>query len=71
MCIENATSATDAMDLIDEQQKEINWHIKQYTKCLGKVTKNYRDWLIEDYNTKLKVLVQKIMQRREEQKIAV
>jgi superfamily II DNA or RNA helicase len=71
MCVENADTVTEALELTDELQKEIAWRVKQYAKCLGKVTKNYRDWLEEDYKAKLKVFVQKIMQRREVQRMAV
>ncbi|AMR34017.1 DEAD/DEAH box helicase [Mucilaginibacter sp. PAMC 26640] len=71
MCVENAGTVSEALELTDELQKEIAWRIKQYCKCLGKVTKNYRDWLDEDYRSKLKILVEKIMQRRGLQRVAV
>ncbi|TRW27191.1 DEAD/DEAH box helicase [Flavobacterium zepuense] len=65
MCADNAETITDALHLSDELDKEINWRIKQYAKCLGKVTKNYTDWLQNDYRAKLRILIQKIMHRRE------
>ncbi|MFP9100862.1 DEAD/DEAH box helicase [Flavobacterium sp. RHBU_24] len=65
MCADNAETITDALHLSDELDKEINWRIKQYAKCLGKVTKNYTDWLQDDYRAKLRILIQKIMHRRE------
>ena len=64
MCVENSQSVTEALELTKELTKEIEWRIKQYGKCLGRVTKNYTDWLREDYNNRLKKLVQKIMSRR-------
>lgn len=63
MCMENSTSISEAMLLAEELDKEIDWRVKQYGKCLGKVTKNYTDWLKEDYKTKLHVIIAKVMQR--------
>ena len=65
MCADNAETITDALHLSEELDKEINWRIKQYAKCLGKVTKNYTEWLQSDYRAKLRILIQKIMHRRE------
>jgi len=65
MCADNAQTITDALHLSEELGKEINWRIKQYAKCLGKVTKNYTEWLANDYKAKLRILIQKIMHRRE------
>jgi hypothetical protein len=63
MCIENSDSIAQAIELADELEQEIQWRVKQYGKCLGKVTKNYTDWLLADYKSRLKTLIQKIMQR--------
>ena len=65
MCADNAETISEALHLSDELDKEINWRVKQYAKCLGKVTKNYTEWLQEDYRSKLRILIQKIMHRRE------
>ena len=65
MCANNAETITDALHLSDELDKEINWRIKQYAKCLGKVTKNYTEWLQNDYRAKLRILIQKVMHRRD------
>ncbi|MHA4894157.1 DEAD/DEAH box helicase [Pedobacter sp. PWIIR3] len=64
MCVDNSSSLPEAILLTAELDKEIDWRIKQYGKCLGKVTKNYLDWLKEDYVSKLKKLIQKIIGRR-------
>ncbi|RFZ91385.1 DEAD/DEAH box helicase [Mucilaginibacter conchicola] len=64
MCIENSASAEDALMLAGALQKEIGWRIRQYAKCLGKVTKNYTEWLAEDYRSKLTTMITKLMQRR-------
>lgn len=64
MCVDNSNSVTAALELTAELSGEIDWRVRQYGKCLGKVTKNYTDWLREDYHAKLKKLVEKIMVRR-------
>jgi len=71
MCVENSESVLEAIGLTEELSKEIDWRIKQYGKCLGKVTKNYTEWLKEDYHTKLVTLIKKIMGRRALMKTAV
>ncbi|MBE9662184.1 DEAD/DEAH box helicase [Mucilaginibacter myungsuensis] len=64
MCADNADHLSDALALTELLDKEITWRIKQYAKCIGKVTKNYTEWLQEDYKARLKTLVTKIMGRR-------
>ena len=71
MCVDNSESIVEALALAELLDKEITWRIKQYGKCLGKVTKNYTDWLKEDYRSKLKILIQKIIARRAIIKCAV
>jgi len=70
MCADNADTISEALHLSEELDKEIDWRVKQYAKCLGKVTKNYTDWLREDYRSKMRILIQKIMHRRESLKAA-
>lgn len=67
MCIDNAGTVAEALELADVLDKEIDWRVKQYTKCLGNVTKNYREWLQGDYKSRLKTLIQKLMHRKEMQ----
>jgi superfamily II DNA or RNA helicase len=71
MCADNSDTIANALALADELDKEIVWRIKQYGKCLGKATKNYLDWLQEDYKTKLKTQIQELMTERMQHKIAV
>jgi len=71
MCADNCDSIMEALELVNELSREIDWRIKQYAKCLGRVTKNYTEWLKEDYEAKLKQLIQKIMGRRMLLKTAV
>lgn len=71
MCADNADSVSEAMNLLEALDKEINWRIKQYGKCLGSVTKNYLQWLGEDYRNRVKAMVEKIMSRRAVMRTAV
>jgi superfamily II DNA or RNA helicase len=68
MCIENSGTTAEALALSTELDKEIDWRVKQYTKCLGNVTKNYREWLQSEYKSRLRTLIQKLMYRIEARK---
>ena len=61
MCIENADTVSAALDLAKELGNEIYWRVKQYTKCLGNVTRNYREWLQSDYRERLHSLIPRLM----------
>jgi hypothetical protein len=54
MCIENSEDVFDARILARELKEDIEDRIKQYSKCIIRNTKNYRDWLYEDYTRKLR-----------------
>lgn len=54
MCVENAEDVFDARILSRELKDDIQDRIQQYSKCIINNTKNYRDWLFEDYNRKLR-----------------
>lgn len=64
MCADNSEQLGEALALTEVLEKEIAWRVKQYSKCLGRVTKNYTEWLTEDYKTRLRALITKIMNRR-------
>lgn len=64
MCIENSDSTSGALLLSETLEKEILWRIKQYATCIGKATKNYRDWLAEDYKRRLRALITKVNARQ-------
>ena len=57
MCVDNSNDLLDAKKLSKELFDDIEFRIRQYCKCLGNVTKNYRSWLIEDYTTRLGVTI--------------
>lgn len=60
MCIENAETISEARKLAKELEPDIEFRVKQYAKCLAKTTKNYREWLIEDYQKRLSVMIGRI-----------
>ena len=64
MCVENAETLEEALALTAELEKEIQWRIRQYAKCLGHVTTNYKEWLLQDYQNRLTTLVTKMMRRK-------
>lgn len=59
MCIENAETISEALNLAENLDSEIDWRVKEYVKCIEKSTKSYRDWLTEDYKSRLNILIQK------------
>lgn len=55
MCIDNAETIFEARDLIKYLQDDISYRIKQYSYCMMNSTKNYKEWLMEEYNRKLRL----------------
>lgn len=55
MCIENSEDVYDARELTKALQDEIAFRIKQYCYCIMNSTQNYKDWLFEEYNRKLRI----------------
>ena len=54
MCFENSEDVFDARILSKLLDKDIEFRVRRYSYCISKSTKNYRDWLEEDYNRKLR-----------------
>jgi len=54
ICVENSEDVFDARILAKELKDDISSRIKQFSYCISKSTKNYRDWLEEDYSRKLR-----------------
>ncbi len=54
MCIENSEDVFDARILAQELKDDIRDRVRRYSYCIINNTKNYRDWLFEDYYRKLK-----------------
>lgn len=53
ICIENAEDMWDALDLAKELIPEIQDRIRHYSYCTIKTTRNYLNWLEEDYLRRL------------------
>jgi len=54
MCVENSSNITEARQLMILLEDDIKNRVKQYTYCIMNTTKNYKEWLEEDYNRKLR-----------------
>ena len=52
---ENSEDIFDARILARELKDEIQYRIRLYSYCIMKNTKNYKNWLEEDYNRKLRL----------------
>lgn len=59
MCVENAEDLFGAKMLSKLLNDDIESRVKRYVSCLGKTSKNYREWLIDDYKTKLSLAIGK------------
>lgn len=59
MCIENTKDLLQAKLLSKYLNDDIESRIKRFVNCLGKTSKNYREWLAEDYKTKLSLAIGK------------
>lgn len=55
MCIVNSETIFEARDLIKYLHDDISYRIKQYSYCMMNSTKNYKDWLMEEYVRKLRL----------------
>jgi len=52
--VENSTEIIEAYALARELEEEISYRVKQYCYLISKSTRNYRDWVLEDYMRRLK-----------------
>jgi type I site-specific restriction endonuclease len=59
MCVDNSEDLQGAKLLARELEEDIECRIKRYSKCLSQCSKNYREWLVEDYKLKLTLLIGK------------
>ncbi|WP_123812107.1 DEAD/DEAH box helicase [Mangrovimonas sp. DI 80] len=55
MCIESSKDVYEARSLIKHLQDDIAYRIKQYSYCIMNCTDNYKDWLHDEYNRKLRL----------------
>ncbi|WP_026809725.1 DEAD/DEAH box helicase [Arenibacter latericius] len=54
ICVENSEDVFDARILAKQLKDEIAYRVRQYTYCIMNNTKNYKEWLEEDYERKLR-----------------
>jgi superfamily II DNA or RNA helicase len=59
MCVDNADTIQEAKSLARELEPDIECRIKRYANCLSQCSKNYKEWLIDDYKQKLLILIAK------------
>jgi len=63
MCLDNAETLSQAIALAELLQPEIDWRVKQYVKCIDNASKNYKEWLMQDYQNRLQGLIIKLFPR--------
>lgn len=59
MCVDNTEDLNEARSLMRELNDDIECRIRRYSNCLSHCSKNYREWLVEDYKVKLTLMVGK------------
>ena len=59
MCVENTTGLNEARMLSKLLSDDVESRVRRYVNCLGKTSKNYREWLMEDYKIKLSLEIGK------------
>lgn len=60
MCLDNAETLSEAVSLAEALAPEIEWRVKQYVKFLENASKSYKEWLMDDYQNRLKGLIIKL-----------
>lgn len=54
ICVENSKDVFDARKLAKLLTEDIAYRVRQYSYCIMNNTKNYKEWLEEDYERKLR-----------------
>lgn len=57
MIVENADEITEAYRLARLLEDEVHYRVKQYCYLIAKSTRNYKEWLLEDYMSRLKKMI--------------
>lgn len=55
MCIDGSKDIYEARALAKLLQEDISYRIKQYSFCIMNSTQNYKDWLFDEYNRRLRM----------------
>ena len=64
ICVENAEDVFEARILAKSLKEEIAYRVRQYSYCIMNNTKNYKEWLEEDYERKLRSRISKLFAER-------
>ena len=59
MCLENSKDLYQARMLSKLLNDDVESRVIRFVNCLGKTSKNYREWLVEDYKNKLSLMIGK------------
>ncbi len=57
ICFDNSEDVFDARILAKLLKEEIEYRVRQYSYCIMNNTKNYKEWLEEDYERKLRLRI--------------
>ncbi len=57
ICVENSEDVFDARILAKKLKEEIAYRVRQYSYCIMNNTKNYKEWLEEDYERRLRLSI--------------
>lgn len=57
ICVENSEDVFDARILAKKLKEEIAYRVRLYSYCIMNNTKNYKEWLEEDYERKLRLKI--------------
>jgi superfamily II DNA or RNA helicase len=57
ICFENSEDVFYARILAKQLKEEIEYRVRQYSYCIMNNTKNYKEWLEEDYERKLRLRI--------------
>ena len=55
MCMDNSEDVYDARVLAELLEGDIEYRVRTYSQCLASTTKNYSQWLQDDYKTQLRL----------------
>ena len=57
MCIENSDDLMEAFALVRALNPDIVDRIRRYCYCISNSTRNYKEWVLDDYNSRLRKAV--------------
>lgn len=57
MCFENSSEYTEAVELANYLEEDIEYRVKRYCYCISRCTDNYVSWLQEEYKRKLGLIL--------------